>query len=218
MSLWQRWVELENEILLLEIKQDAVKHILVVEGHHDFSPNTIYIPQRFMNDYKRFEIAEVKVLQEIPPIATSIKLHILEQEFEGFDIVTAVSEYLSHWNILSKGAIISVPCSELGGFPVEILVTDTKPEDIVLLRGEVPLELEEHDPSPPQSPVIVPQQSSNIHDSSVIVPPDVIDEFSDILPNSNTLIQNLASDRHYRNSSNKPSFTPFSGTGYRLGS
>jgi hypothetical protein len=221
-DLWQGWVNLDREVLLLEIKQGESRHVFVVEAHHDFSPNTVYIPSRFINDYKRFEIAEMKILSTIPPVASMIKLGILEEEYEGFDIVTAVSEYLSHWNVLTKGSIISVPCPELGGYPVEILVSETKPEDTVLLRGEVPLELEEREISPETQAHTTINPSTEFSSNADNIINNYFNELSeeilsDILPPQNVLVSNLKSDRHCKNKE-KTNFTPFGGTGYRLGS
>lgn len=186
----------------MEIKQENTKHILVVESHHDFSMGTIYIPPRYLNDFRVTDLAEVRILKEIPPIATKIKLSILEDEFQGFDIASATSEYLSHWNILSKGMILSVPCAELAGYPVDILVVDVEPQNTVLLRGEVTLELEQHEtpaPSAPPTPVAhMPIQSS-----------EDTDDFASLLP------MNIPQN----NNAKIPSkFVAFGGKGNRLGS
>jgi hypothetical protein len=50
---------------------------------------------------------------------------------------------LSNWNLLKKNTILTVPCQELGGFEVDVFVKDIEPADLVLLRGDVPMELDE---------------------------------------------------------------------------
>lgn len=202
-NLWLSWVDNQDEeILLLEIKQNTTTHILVVEGHHDFSRGTIYIPPRYLNDFRTTELAEVRVVTEIPPVATNIKLSILEDEFQGFDIATATSEYLSHWNILSKGTILSVPCPELAGYPVDILVVDIEPANTVLLRGEVSLELEERETqdenrgtqtTPATSRMIMPQSQVS-EDFDACIPQPILSQ------------------------TGAKSYIPFGGTGYTLGS
>lgn len=216
-NLWLSWIDnQEQELLLIEITQNTVKHTLVVETHHDFSRGTIYVPPRYANDFNLEELVEVNVRSRIPPIATKIKLSILEDEFEGFDLAAAASEYLSHWNILSKGAILSIPCPELGGFPVDVFVVDVEPEPLVLLRGEVNLEIESREPpasSPPSGSISQPSLQNRQSSSSSEYNSTEDDEFTSILPSQNTAQQFACCGQKRKNE-----FVAFSGTGYKLGS
>lgn len=140
--VWQRWIEKqETEVLLVEIKQGEIRHVLCVDSYHTSEPDLMYISQRYISDLNMDEYVEVSVLKNLPPIATKIILEPLDADSHGFDIATAVSEYLSHWNVLKSGTILTVNSTEIEGYKMDIYVKSTEPEDIVLLRGEVPLEI-----------------------------------------------------------------------------
>ena len=202
LSIWRDWIELQEDegqdVLLVELTQGSTTIVLHVESYTTESEDTIFIPNRFQHDLNMNEVIFVKLLTEMPPNATRIVLEPLEQTFESFDIATAVSEHLSHWHILSEHTILSVPCPELDGFPIEIYVKEVEPAPIVLLRGEVPLELSS---SGLASPPLVPAPTSSpieFHRQDTPIPED--DDFSSFLPPPQT-----------------QAYIPFSGYGYRLG-
>jgi hypothetical protein len=203
LSIWRQWIEQQTtEVLLVSIQQNDAKLVLCVEGPHSEETDVLYIPGRYLHDFEDELHVEVTVLEELPPIATKIVLEPLDQEFGDIDVAAAVSQYLSHWNILKKHTVLSVPCDELAGYPLEVFVKDVEPAEIVLLRGEVPLELAENHP-PHQSPLFPVQPMNTPH-----LPP--IDEntvFDD--GNYNFLLPTAVVPGKFR---------PFSGTGYRLGS
>lgn len=177
--LWQRWIERQTtEVLLVEIKQREYHRVLCVDSYHSGQADTIYIPSRYMMDFVPEEYLEVKVLNSLPPIATRIVLEPLESESHDFDIASATSEYLSHWNVLTKGAILTVPVSEIAGYFIDIYVKNVEPADTVLLRGEVPLEIEGQPQPEPQLPQPQPPQPQ----------PQVqtIDDFDSMIPQSIT--------------------------------
>ena len=103
---------------------------------------------------------------------------------------------------MSKWTTFTIQCEELGGYPVDIFVKSIEPADIVLLRGEVPLELEEPletpiewtTPNPPSNPL---EQSSEIVEKKN-------EPFDDMLP----FLEEISQQK---------TFIPFSGTGNRLG-
>lgn len=142
--LWTRWTRTQTaEVLLVELKQRETTRLFVVANHHSQDANNIYIPERLLIDFDTEEYCIVRVVEEMPPVATKITLQPLDNELYHCDIATAVSEYLSKWNILTKHATLTVPLKELGGFEVDIFVKEIEPAETVLLRGEVPLELAE---------------------------------------------------------------------------
>ncbi len=202
LPIWRDWIEKQEEedgqeVLLVEITQGSTKFVLHVESYTTESEDTIFIPSRFQHDLNMNEYVFVTILKEMPPNATRIVLEPLEQTFQSFDIATAVSELLSHWHILSEHTILSVPCPELDGFPIEIYVKEVEPAPIVLLRGEVPLELSssqkvESPPTPTSSPIEFHRQDTPIPEE---------DDFSSFLPLPQT-----------------QSCMSFSGQGHRLGS
>ena len=140
--LWSQWThEQTSDVLLVKITHNEKEVILHVYSHSD-NRNIIYIPRWCFGIDFPMEVKMERVL-EMPPIATKILLQPLDSEIYHCDIATAVSEHLSNWHTLSEGTILTVPCAELGGFPVDIFVKSIEPEKTVLLRGEVPLELDE---------------------------------------------------------------------------
>lgn len=140
--LWSQWTREQNEdVMLVKIIHAEKEVILHVYSHSD-EPDTIYIPRWCFSVDFPIEVTMERVT-EMPPIATKILLQPLDSEIYHCDIATAVSEHLSNWQTLSEGTILTVPCAELGGFLVDIFVKSIEPAPIVLLRGEVPLELDE---------------------------------------------------------------------------
>lgn len=200
MHLWTRWVnEQTTEVLLLKINQGNTNHVFTVDSCHSLPRSIVYIPDRYSTEFDIANTYDAELLESLPPIATQITLQLLESDFEGIDIASATSEYLSKCNVLKRHAILQVPFPDLGDLVLDILVVDTAPEEIVLLRGEVPLEIVNSEPlpevaptltTPTTTPTIIPTQETSDFDS-----------FDDILPIRQTC-----------------GFQPFSGKGYRLGS
>lgn len=200
--LWKRWIDAqETEVLLVEIHQGDVRFVLCVEGPHQESGSEIYIPHRYIHDLVFEERVNVHVLDEMPPKATEIVLQPLDSGFCGVDIASAASQLLSNWNVLSAGTILSIPCEELGGFHIDVLVKQLQPASTVLLRGEVPLVVE--NPVEAEENVIVPQ--SIIKQTIVELEDDNDDDgdFASMVPISLPL--------------GSKQTVAFSGKGYRLG-
>ena len=141
----------DTELLLLRVSSyvDDQSWILHVHSYHTHDSNVIFLPQRCYDQLKHQPSdVEVEVLEEeeTPPLATKIVLQPIDNSTEGIDIAKAVSEYLSSWHTISVGTLLHVPVEEFGGYIVDITVAKIEPEThngYVLLRGEVPLELEE---------------------------------------------------------------------------
>lgn len=208
---WGTWIANQTvETLLVEVCQGDQRFVLTVDSPHHGEPDTIYIPSRIFTGLTS-QTVTVRQLTELPPIATNIVLQPLDTELYHCDIATAVSDYLSHWNVLQKHTTLTVPCMELGGYPVDVFVQEIEPADCVLLRGEVPLNLAEPlltipewvQPPPEPTPVARP-------------PTPIPDEPEAFLP-----IPWGGAHQHpvppQPRGRGKPSFVPFSGTGHRLG-
>jgi hypothetical protein len=141
-NLWNEWMREETtDVILVKITYDNKEQYLHVYSHHSDDSSIIYIP-RWCFGVEGIEVTMERVL-EMPPNATKIILQPLDTELYHCDIATAVSEYLSNWHVLSQGTTITVPCAELGGFLVDVFVKEVEPSSVVLLRGEVPMELAE---------------------------------------------------------------------------
>lgn len=231
-SLWEKWINQQTtEVLLISLKQgDGEETILCVDTYHTHSPDTIYIPFRIMNNKNYYSFVDVKVLEKLPPIATKIELQPIDSAIYHADIPSAVSAYLSHWNVLSEHTMLSVPIPELGNYVVELFVTKTEPEKTVLLRGEVPFEIVE-------SPFAIPefqndeeesmygQQSTGNQTDAIIHSPHILPqrpstpvpaELSQFLPTYSQM-EGAQTQKEVQTQPMQNKFVPFSGTGYRLG-
>lgn len=140
--MWVRWSSQITDLMLVKITHEDKVYILHVESFHEANVNTIFLPEWCFINVNNIQVT-IERVEEMPPLATKIILQPLDIEVYHCDISTAVSEYLSNWQVLSVGTTLSIPCRELGGFHVDIFVKAIDPAPTVLLRGEVPLELDE---------------------------------------------------------------------------
>lgn len=196
--LWSRWTELQTtEVLLVEIVQLGEPFVLHVASHHDQNRDGIFLPPRILAALDAQEYVEVKVLKELPPQATRIVLQPLDEDVaDCVDISEVVSEHLSRWHTLKQGSILSIEYRDV--IMVDILVKQTEPAELVLLRGEVPLEIER---TQQHNQVFQPAQPSQLQTPSAVE--ESVDDFGAMMP--------VAAPAA------KSGFVPFSGKGYRLG-
>lgn len=194
--LWSRWVERQTtEVLLVEVVQTGEPFVLHVASHHDLNRDGIFLPPRILAALDASEYVEVKVLESLPPQATKIILQPLDEDIaDCVDISEVVSEQLSKWHTLKQGTILSIECENSGGLILDILVKATEPAELVLLRGEVPLEIERL-----EEPLPLPQQTFPVP-APVVAEPE--EDFNSVMP-----MPSVPSS----------GFVPFSGKGYRLG-
>lgn len=205
---WKTWVDQQTaEVLLVEVRQGDTRVIVCVEAPQDVSSEHIYIPQRYFPEFEENAVSLVTVVKTMPPLATKIELQLVDSELYHNDIAGAASKVLSNWNILKVGTVLTVPCEEMGGYYVEVIVKSCEPADIVLLRGEVPLDIAEpliKGPSwfehtnhtvhyHPRPPTPIPEEPIQFSD----------EDFAQLVPTS---VSQLAPVR----------FTPFSGKGSSL--
>jgi len=141
-ELWLQWQNTITDLMLVKITHGTNIHYLHVESFHTQEPTNVFLPQGCFIAENNIEVS-MELVHEMPPLATKITLQPLDSEIYHCDIVAAVSEHLSNWQVLSVGTTLSVPCPELGGFLVDIFVKAIEPASTVLLRGEVNLELDE---------------------------------------------------------------------------
>jgi len=182
----------------VELTQGTIQHTLCVSCGTNESYTTIFLPTRCFLTLDVSSDVSVRVVQTMPPIATKIVLQPLDNELYHCDIASAVSKHLVGWQVLSKWTTFTIQCEELGGYPVDIFVKSIEPADIVLLRGEVPLELEE----PLETPVEWSKSTLPLNPSPVEIPQEV--PFDDAAPFLEEMPQ-------------QKGFIPFSGSGRRLG-
>lgn len=198
--LWERLInQQKTEVLLVSVSQyDREPTLLHVSSPHSGEPDEIYLPEALFVSLDPSEYITVTVVEEMPPLATKITLKPLQPELaDGIDLSSAVSEHLLDWHVLKQGTILTVAIQELGNYELDILVGATEPQECVLLRGEVPLELDVPKPEGIYRPP-TPRPSS----PAKLVEAEE-DDYNTLVPIAQPAIQSK--------------FTPFSGTGYRLG-
>jgi hypothetical protein len=193
-KLWSEWSLEIADLMLVKITHNDEVYHLHVDSFHDDDEGKIFLPQWCftLGIYMDVKMERIDIM---PPIATKITLQPLDTEIYHCDISSAVSKHLSSWQVLSVGTVLSVPCVELGGFIVDIFVKDIEPASTVLLRGDVPLELEESIETVAEwiKKTTSPLVSSQVIPSNQELFPEEIDE-----------------------SSKKVGFVPFSGKGHSL--
>ncbi len=195
-AIWAQWIEnQETEVLLVEVSQRTQRFVLHVASHQNENRDGIFLPSRMCAALDIHEYVEVRMLQEMPPPATKIVLQPLDEDLaSAVDVSTIVSETLSKWHTLQEGTILTIECQEIGGLPLDILVKSTEPAPLVLLRGEVPFEMEPLER--PESPQMAfPLETPSPIRSSW----NAEEDFALPIPIPQT------------------GFVPFSGSGYRLG-
>ena len=211
----------ESEMLLLRVSShaDDVSWILHVHSYHTLDDNVIFLPQRCYDQLTHQPSdVDVEMVDEddVPLVATKIVLQPVDSSAEGIDIAKAVSEYLGSWHTLSPGTILHVPVEELGGYIVDIAVTKVEPETsegYVLLRGEVPLELEE--------PLIQPERPPTPMPAAIpkFTPTESKEEEEDwnALPSmqSNPVVSTKPNTKQEKQEKPK-GYVPFGGVGRRL--
>ncbi len=202
--MWTRWInDQTTEVLLLKIHQNESSHVFTVDSSHNKLRNVVYIPDHYSTEFDIDSMYDAELLDILPPIATQITLQILESDFAGIDIASAASEYLSKCNVLKRHSILQIPFPELGDLVLDVFVADTAPEEIVLLRGEVPLEIASSEQEPLPEPAYFPQPTPTPM-STPILSPAIIDSFDTILPE--IYVPEISG------------FKAFCGKGHRLGS
>jgi hypothetical protein len=85
-DLWTKWVaEQVDELLLVNLIQDTIHHTLVVEGYHNQSDDSIYVPMSVFRDLTGNQV-NVRVEKAMPPHATKILLQPLDNELYHCDL------------------------------------------------------------------------------------------------------------------------------------
>jgi hypothetical protein len=199
--LWRTWVqEQEAEVLLLELEQEGRTQLLCIGGSTNESDSVVFLPKRCFLEFDVAAFVHVRIKKVMPPLATKLTLKPLDNELYHCDIVSAVSAHLSQWQVLTKWTTLTVPCEELGGYPVDIFVEDIEPAAIVMLRGEVPMEL--------MAPV------ETVHEWKTPAAPTETDH---VPVNPDTDFTAFQEPLEPEPQETQKKFQPFSGKGYRLG-
>jgi hypothetical protein len=109
------------------------------------------------------EEAEVTIIDdEYFPEATRIKLRVIDSAIYNSDIKDELEKALSALGVIQEHTTLQIPVTALGGYTVEVFVSETEPANIVLCHGEeVALEFEEPvdqiSAPPPRPPTPIPE-------------------------------------------------------------
>ncbi len=157
--LWERIINdnslQTNDLYLMEFSNDT-KHVTlsVGGGHHD-DDNIVFVPQWVFTIFQEGEPARYKPLRTIPPQATKITIKPLDSMLYHVDINEEVSRYLSDWHVLQEGLMLQIHLQSID-YNALLYIEALEPGPLVLLRGEVPLEVvPQEEEKPPQVPVPV---------------------------------------------------------------
>ncbi len=91
------------------------------------------------------EESEITIMnEEYFPQATRIKLRVIDSAIYNSDIKDELEKALSALGVIQEHKTLQIPVTALGGYQVEVFVSETEPANIVLCDGEeVALEFEE---------------------------------------------------------------------------
>jgi hypothetical protein len=216
-TIWERWVDAQTtETLFVELTETTPmkqKHILHVAGFHTDDEEILYVPKRCCGDGS----VKLKMLHTEPPRATKLVLQPLDAELYDCPLQEALSHELSNWHCLQKHTTITFACEQLGGLLVDVFVKDMEPiADVVLLRGEVPVDLAEpivgpqSQPQPQALPLnpIIPKLPT----ASIQTQPHPTDFFDSMVPQAAPALPQPTTKPTQET---KKGFVAFGGTGYR---
>ena len=197
---WLRLIHLDcPDILLVDIRQGDVRRVLTVGDAHDRG-DAVFIPYNCIGAFEEGGDVLIQRYLGPVPIATLITIQPLETELYQCDIAAAVSKVLANMNILHNHTTLRVPCPELDGYIVDVFIKDCEPADIVLLRGECPLEISQNEGAEAEVASIEPVHPVGVYiPANQVVPIPEISEETIAFPSQS-------------------GFAAFSGTGRRLGS
>lgn len=122
------------------------------------------------------EVVKCSILtNEAFPEATKITLRVVDSAMYSGDIKEELEIALTKLGVIRKHTVLQIPVEALGGFPVEVFVSELEPADTVLCEGdEVAVEFEEpvdHYEPPvvsPRPPTPIPQPPALLTNDSML--------------------------------------------------
>lgn len=166
--LWERImndISLQtHDLYLMEFSNETKQVTLSVGGGHHDDDNIVFVPQWVFRIFQEGESARYKPLRTIPPNATKITIKPLDSLLYHVDINEEVSRYLSDWHVLQEGILLEIHLQSID-YNALMYIEALEPGPLVLLRGEVPLEVvpqEEENPPPLPNHVQVPPPVQNL--------------------------------------------------------
>lgn len=118
------------------------------------------------------EQAVVDILdEEFFPQATKIVLRVIDSAFYNADIKVELERALSAIGVIRQHTTLQIPVEALGGYVIEVFVSETEPANIVLCDGEeVAVEFQEpvDQIAPPRPPTPIPQPPATLTTDEMI--------------------------------------------------
>jgi len=188
-TLWEEIQRAGTHRYFLQFQSTDEKKLIVAVGNPILTNVTIekkiYVPQWLLDRHSfqgEGEVYQVDVLtEEAFPEATKIVLRVVDSAFYNSDVKKELEAALTLLGVIEKGQLIHVPIESLGGFSVDIYVSDLEPATIVLCQGdEVVVEFEEPvdaiaERSPPTVETVVgPRPATPVPDELETLMPPVI--------------------------------------------
>jgi hypothetical protein len=141
----------------------AVSNPVMEQGHTE-GDYKVYAPMSFLDRLGATgdgETVDVTVLsEEAFPQATKIVLRSFDSAIYNSDVKQEIEYALSNIGVIERHAQLQIPIRDLGGYPVEVFISEVEPADLVLCEGdEVVLEFEEplDQIAPPRPPTPIPE-------------------------------------------------------------
>jgi len=145
--------ELECKRPFLSFRQGDSTMILAVsnpvqEDHHTEGEYKVYAPLSFLYRLGASgdgeEVTVTVLSEEAFPHASKIVIRSLDSAIYNVDVKQEIEFALSNIGVIERHAQLQIPIRDLGGFPVEIFISELEPANLVLCQGdEVVLEFEE---------------------------------------------------------------------------
>lgn len=112
------------------------------------------------------EQAVVEIIDEEHfPEATRIVLRVIDSAFYNADVKEELERALSAIGVIRQHSTLQIPIQALGGYAVEVFISETEPANLVLCDGEeVAVEFQEpvDQIAPPRPPTPIPQPPATI--------------------------------------------------------
>lgn len=130
----------------------------------DEEPFNVYLPLWMMDSAQLGGHGDVVVgeilNEESFPEATKIVLRVVDSAFYNADVKEELERALSSLGVIQAHTTLQIPITALGGYAVEVFVSQTEPATLILCDGEeVAVEFEEpvDQVAPPRPPTPLPE-------------------------------------------------------------
>jgi hypothetical protein len=152
--------------------------------HVEGEDHAVYMPLWMLDSYQFSEDGEETRItihtEESFPEATRLVFRVVDSAFYNSDVKEELERALSALGVVQKHTVLQVPIAALGGFAVEVFVSETEPANIVFCQGEeVAVEFEEpidaiRPPTPiPPTPVAIEEMFGSMLPSEEQASPPV---------------------------------------------